>query len=144
MYTAKLGGLIPIGTVTVQDLTSAAVGLRFIATQKLIIRRLVAVIQTATVSSGGIVVKANKRPTPNSSAGQTVSSSMTIATAKAAGQKYYANLTTPLTLDVGDELAIEVTTAAAGGGAAGAAWIFASEVEESPEQIGNVSNMNAG
>ncbi len=140
MYNSKMGGIIRIGTVTVSDLTSAAVAERFIATAKVLIKRVAISIQTATVSSGGIVITPRKRPTPNSSAGQTSGSTITVPTAIAAGKVYYKDLATPITLQPGEELAFEVTTAAAGGSAAGAGWCFPCEVEEFPEVAANLTN----
>lgn len=144
MYAQKKGGFQTIGTVTVADLTSAAVNHRFIASGiKLIVRRVAIVIQTATVSSGGIVITPRKRPTPGSASGQSSGSTITVPTATPAGTVIYKDLATPLTFQPGEELAFEVTTAAAGGSAAGAGWCFPEEVEESPEQALNLTNHTA-
>ncbi len=140
MYNAKQNSLVPIGTVTVSDLTAAAIAQRYIATMKCIVKRVAIVLQTASVSNVSIVVTPRMRPTPNSSASQTSGSTITVPTAIAAGVVYYKDLAAPLVMLPGYELAFEVTTAAGGGGAAGAGWCFPCEVEESPEVAANLSN----
>lgn len=139
-YVMKQNPFMVIGTVTVSDLTSAAVAQRYIATAKVIVKRVAVSIQTATVSNVSIVITPRKRPTPNSSASQSSGSTITVPTAIAAGSVYYKDLATPLTFQPGEELAFEVTTAAGGGGAAGAGWCFPCQVEESPEVPLNLTN----
>ena len=139
-YNYKQIGFVPI-TVTVTDLTSASSQQRFLAVSDCLLKEVAINVQTATVSTGNIVVKPKKRVVPNSDVGGTDGSTVIIPTAIAAGVGYYKAQT--LSFKKGDELCFEVTTASAGGSAAGAAWCFPSEVEESPETNANDSTLVA-
>ncbi len=140
MYVAKINPLVTIGTITVADLTSAAVATRYLATGKCIVKRVAIVIQTQTLSTGGIVITPRQRPVPGANTNQVSGSTITVPSVALVGSVYYKTLATPLVMLPGHELAFEVTTQAAGGGAAGAGWCFPCEVEESPENAANLTN----
>jgi hypothetical protein len=124
------------------DLTSAAVAdLSYVIGSQVTVKRLMLVISTATVSSGNIVVAFKQYPTVGSSASAVTIGSLTIPTAIAAGKVYYKDIQ-GVVMGQGEELVCEVTTAAAGGGAAGVGY-FMVEFERDPEYVGNQSDMVA-
>lgn len=121
------------------SLTSNANIFNFLADQSLIVRRIAFEVNTATVSTGGIVITVYKRPTPGSATGQSVLGTLTIPTAVVDGTVYYKDIQGVL-FSPGQELAFDVTTAAAGGGAAGDGYAILEQVEESPEEAFNISS----
>ena len=146
MYVFRSGPFVPKFAATkgsVIDLTSAAVAdLSYVCVQPCYVSEVSLVITTAIVSTGPVVVKFYNRPTVGSAAGEVTIKAMSTGAADAAGVVRYA-LPTPQKFSVGQELAFEVTTAAAGGGAAGNA-VAGFVAYESPEVAGNNSNMKAG
>lgn len=80
-------------------------------------------VTTAIVSTGAVVITLKKRVLPNSSSGEVVIGTLSIPAGAVAGAVYYRTFDEDLaanTFRPGDELVYEVTTASAGGGAAGA------------------------
>lgn len=141
-YCEKRGGLAGMGTQGPAVLTGAGVlAHRYMAQMALKVVRVGISISTATVSTGNIVITVKKRPTVGSASGESTIGTLTIPTSIAAGKKYYKDLS-GVHVDPGEEIAFDVTTAAAGGGAAGAGVPFC-EVEEDPEYVGNQSDMVA-
>jgi hypothetical protein len=106
--------LSPLPTeVSAQSLTSVGVKQQFLCPRPANLVFVGFAISTATVSSGNIVVTVKKRN----------------------GGKYID----PSLLQVGEVIAFEVTTAAAGGGAAGAGYSIV-QVNYSPEELANNSD----
>lgn len=138
MYANKVPALTFKGSA--QSLTSNANIANYLAMAKVLVRRVSFQVTTATVSSGGIVLTFYVRPTPGSTAGQVTLGTITIPTAIAAGTVYYNDLGETGVLLPGQELACDVTTAAAGGGAAGAGYFVPQEIEEYPDMATNFSN----
>lgn len=133
MYTSGISGFRGAKISTPGSLASAAVlDDSFIAQEKMEVKQIAFLVSTATVSSGNIVVTVKKRITVNSASGEVTLGTLTIPTAIAAGKMYYKNIS-PVKLDAGEQVVFEVTTAAAGGGAAGSGYacILA---DQSPEQ----------
>ncbi|HUR99061.1 MAG TPA: hypothetical protein VMZ26_13425 [Pyrinomonadaceae bacterium] len=145
MYTDKVPAVVlkkAANKGMLVDLTAAAVAdASYVVLSRIKVSRLLFVVSTATVSSGNIVVAFKQYPTVGSSASAVTLGSLTIPTAIAAGKVYYKDIS-PAILNAGDELVCEVTTAAAGGGAAGAGF-FAVECEFCPEYVSNQSDMVA-
>lgn len=136
-YNAKQGGFGSKPTPGV--LTSATNIFTHIAIQSLIVRRLAFEITTAVVSTGNVVLTFYKRPTPGSSSGQTTIGTISIPTLAAVPNVYWKDVA-GVKFQPGEEFACDVTTASAGGGAAGAGFPVHEEVEESPEEVANFSN----
>jgi hypothetical protein len=145
MYTAssKVGSLVPVGTgvLGIEALTAAAVHGEYIAMNKVAIRRVYFCVTVATVSSADIQVAFKKRPTIGSATGETTIGTLKIPTAKAAGTVMYLDIDEDLApLLAGQSLALEVTVAAAGGGAAGQGY-YGFDLVDSPEYAANMSNL---
>jgi hypothetical protein len=142
MYLDKIGGLCPIGTLGAAVMTGTGVlAHRYVALMPIKVKRIMLKITAATVSSGNIVVAVKKRPTIGSASGEVAIGTITIPTAVAANAIYYKDVTGVVCAQ-GDEICFDVTTAAAGGGAAGTALPMI-EAEEDPEVPANNSNMVA-
>ena len=77
------------------------------------IRRWGLQLEVATSATAAVVVL-KKRPTPGSAAGEVVLSSLTLATAETAGNTVYSNDLDARILP-GEQVIVEVTTAATGG-----------------------------
>lgn len=138
MYSLELGGL-RAGAASGESLTSAAVISRFmVMVPKVTVDMIAFAIKTATVSTGNIVVAFKKRPTVGSATGESTIGSLTIPTGIAAGKVYYKNIS-PVSFEIGEELVVEVTTAAAGGGAAGDGFSLF-KASYSAEQLANISD----
>lgn len=139
-----IGKLMPgsAGSVAEQALTSTAVIAEWVCgTGRFQVKRIGFVVTTATVSSGNIVLEVNHRPTALSSSSEVQKDTLTIPGGVAAGTVYYTEVT-PFALGPGESISLEVTTAAAGGGAAGKGF-FCFEVDEDPEYKSNESEMVA-
>jgi hypothetical protein len=131
--------LSPLPTeVSAQSLTSVGVKQQFLCPRPANLVFVGFAISTATVSSGNIVVTVKKRNGVGVSAGEAVLTTITIPTGVAAG-KVYGKYIDPSLLQVGEVIAFEVTTAAAGGGAAGAGYSIV-QVNYSPEELANNSD----
>lgn len=139
MYLNRFGG--PRLISTAESLASAAVIARFMAMHQVQVKQIAFVVSTATVSSANIVVTVKRRPTVGSSSGEVTIGTLSIPTGVAAGKMYYKNVT-PVTVAQGEEIVFEVTTAAAGMGAAGAGY-SGFDAEHDPEVPANNSDMVA-
>lgn len=120
-------------------LTSAAVVQSFTVLEQCQVSQLYFAISTATVSTGDIVVAFKRRPTLGSSSGEVTIGSLTIPSGVAAGRVYYKYVD-PVVCAAGEQIVIEVTTAAAGMGAAGNGQGFFS-AQQDPETDANNSDM---
>lgn len=139
MYSELIGHLaIPSGAST-ESLGSAAVIKRHVIMLGCKVRKFMFYVSTATVSSGNIVVALKKRSAYGVTSGEVTLDTLVIPTGVAAGTIYYANLDSADLLP-GNELVVEVTTAAAGGGAAGAGFSGV-DLYHGPEEAVNVSAM---
>lgn len=137
MYNNKLPALKLLGTA--QSLTSAATIASYAAEAKLLVKRISFVVKTAAVSTGGIVITFYKRPTIFSTAGQASVGTLTIPNGALAGAVYYKDISA-VSLQPGESIAADVTTAAAGGSAAGDGYVLIQEAEENPDVVANLSN----
>lgn len=140
MYTDKKDGIFD--ATTASDLTSAAVAKRFGFMRPAVVRKCAIGITTATVSTGNIVVTIKKYPNAGSSASAETLDTITIPAAIAAGKVYLCTFPSPEKFIPGEELVFEVTTAAAGGGAAGAGTCMF-EAEDCPDYAGNNTHLVA-
>lgn len=137
-----LGQLVPAlaASVAPGSLTSAAVIAEHACIGNQVeIRRIAIAISTATVSTGNIVVTVRNRPTVGSATGQSTLATLTIPTGVAAGKVYYKDVNQSVVVP-GGSIAFEVTTAAAGGSAAGAG-VCGYIAQEDPEYAPNLSSM---
>lgn len=138
MYTSGAVGMRLCQAAEV--LTSAAVLTdNFVAMEKVEVKQVGFLITTATVSSGNIVVAVKKRVTAGSASGESTVGTLTIPGGVAAGKIYYKKIT-PVKLDLGEQIVFEVTTAAAGGGAAGAGYSLV-DYDQCPEQPADNTDM---
>jgi hypothetical protein len=120
MYTQEFIGVAINDAAALLDLTAAAVdGDARVFLSKVKVNRIAVCVTTAVVSTGAVVVAFKKRPTPGSTSGDSTIGSISIPAGTAVGKVYYKDIS-PAVLNAGDELVFQVTTAAAGGGAAGA------------------------
>jgi hypothetical protein len=126
----------PLPTVVAaQSLGSAAVVNQFLCQRPVSLVFIGFAISTQTVSSGNIVVTIKKRNGIGVSAGEVSLGTITIPTGALVG-KVYGKYIDPSVFGIGDVIAFEVTTAAAGMGAAGAGFSMI-QVNYSPEELSN-------
>jgi len=130
----------PSATADVLTATGDHAG-TFKVSRPITVLAIAATITTAVVSSGAVVVKADKRPTTGSDAsrGNGDVGVLTIPAGTAAG-KVVRSASTRINLNPGDEVVFEVTTAAAGGGAAGGAQYHVHYVPRA-ESVGNLPDV---
>lgn len=138
MYIYKQSILVP---VSLQSLASAAVINRYAVAKQCDVLRLEFPISTAVVSSGNVIVTFKQRPVIGSASGEVTLGTLSIPNGAAAGQVYYKDID-PVMCKEGQEIIAEVTTAAAGMGAAGNGQAIV-VVQEDPEVAANNSNMVA-
>lgn len=122
-------------------LTSAAVVQSFTVAEQCQVSQLLFAVSNAIVSSGSVVVTFKRRPTLNSSSGEVSIGSLTLPAGTAAGKVYY-KVVSPVVCAAGEQIVIEVTTAAAGMGAAGNGQGFFN-AQQDPETNANNSDMVA-
>jgi len=135
MYVYKHGIVQgPMGSA--QSLGSAAVIARFAPAERVQLQRIQFSVSTATVSSGNIVVTVKKYITPGSATGAVTIDTLTIPTGVTAGTVYYKDVE-PTAIAVGEEIVFEVTTASAGGGAAGAGFSLPVCIEFPQDELDN-------
>ena len=121
------------------SLTSAAVVQSFTVVEQCQVDRLYFAVSTSVVSSGNVVVTFKRRPTLNSASGEVSIGTIVIPNGTAAGKVLYKGVT-PVVCAAGEQIVIEVTTAAAGMGAAGngQGFFFA---DQDPETEANNADM---
>lgn len=85
------------------------------------------------------VVEVNRRPTPGSSSGEVLIDQITIPDGTAAGKVMYTRFA-PVQLNIGDSLAFEHVTAAAGSGTPACAGFYDVELEVDEEVEANQSD----
>lgn len=134
MYVQKNLSPMPL-VVSAQSLGSAAVINQFVCQNAVMLEFIGFLVSTATVSSGNIVVAVKKRPTVGSATGEVLIANITIPSGVAAGKRY-GKMISPVQFQLGDVISFEVTTASAGGGAAGAGYAMVG-VNFSPESLAN-------
>lgn len=139
MYVNRFKAQGPLGSA--QSLGSAADIAEFLMPEQCQVEELEFTLSTATVSTGNIVVTFYSRPVKGSATGQVSIGTLSIVTALAAGKTVYKKVT-PVTIPQGQILAVAVTTASAGGGAAGAGYSGA-KISLNPEIETNMANMVA-
>lgn len=139
-YTEKLRAVFDSTSAVV--LTSAAVIKKFAALRPMYVRKVAFAVGTTCVSSGTIVVKVKKYVVFGSAAGAVDLATLNIPATQAAGGVIYKDLASSQKLMPGEELVFEVTTAAAGGGAAGAG-VCMFDADDNPETSPNESNLIA-
>lgn len=122
-------------------LTSAAVVQSFTVLSQCQVDQLFFAISTSVVSSGNVIVAFKRRPTIGSTSGEVIIGSLTIPGGAAAGKVYYKQVS-PVVCAAGEQIVIEVTTAAAGMGAAGNGQGFF-DAEQDPETNANNPDMVA-
>jgi hypothetical protein len=139
MYSNRMPLLgAPLGSA--QSLGSATNIAKFSTFEKMDLLEIAFQVTTATVSTGNIVVTVYDRTSPGVSSGQVTIGTLTIPTAVAAGTVYYKGL--EYSVAPGHSVEFDVTTASAGGGAAGAGYCgFKSSVSSEDER--NVSTFVA-
>lgn len=141
MYLSKFNSMALAGTA--EDLTGAAVRATYNCSRAVIVRKIMFNVKTAVVSTGSVVVTVKKYILPGNSAGASTLGTITIPAGTAAGVVVYKQLSdSAAKLAVGDQLVFEVTTAAAGGGAAGDGYSMF-ELDDVPEVSANNSKMLA-
>lgn len=106
------------------------------------VSRIEFLVTTAVVSTGAAIVSVFQRPTHGSTSAQVLLGTLSIPNGATVGQCYYKEISDApafLPVQAGQELVFGVTTATAGGGAAGAGICLA-VLDESPEVALNQSN----
>lgn len=146
MYSNQLGigKLVPALAASVAPAVVTATGVKaeFASIgERVAIQRVAVVVSTAVVSSGGVVVTVKNRPTVGSATSEATITTLTIPAGTAAGKVVYKAINEAL-IAPGGSLAFDVTTAAAGGGAAGAI-VCGFIASEDPEVPANESSMIA-
>lgn len=141
MYTFKFQSLAP-STLSAQSLTSAADVLTYHVASQCQLVRAMAKVTTAVVSSGAVVVQVVRRPVNGSATGESVLATITIPAGTAQGKVVYKDVAAGTGVEAGNELIFRVSTAAAGGGAAGAMLGLVEAIED-PEVPLNQTNMLA-
>lgn len=120
-------------------LTSAAVVQNFVVTDQMQVNELFFVVSTAVVSSGNVVVTFKRRPTIGSASGEVTIGTLNIPNAAAVGKCYYKRVT-PVVCAASEQIIVEVTTAAAGMGAAGNGMGFV-RADSDPETEANNADL---
>lgn len=139
-YIHKANGLKMVGAGAADDLATAAVHTDSLAVMRQVkVSRLMALVSTAVVSTGAVTVLFKRYPTFGSAAGAVTIGTLLIPAGTAAGKVIYDDVN-PVNCYPGDQIVYEVTVAAAGGGAAGAA-VYDVELIEDPEVPANQSDM---
>lgn len=146
MYTNQLGlgQMMPAlaASVAPGSLASAAVIAEHACVgERVEVKRVALAVSTSVVSSAPVVVTVRARPVVGSSAGQVTIATLSIPGGTAAGKVVYKDLNQQA-IQPGGSLLFEVTTAAAGGGAAGAG-LCGFIAQEDPEYPVNESSMIA-
>lgn len=142
MYSVQssFGKIVPAlaASVAPGSLTSTAVIAEYaVIAERVDVQRLAVVVSTAVVSTGSVVVTVRNRPTVGSATGQSTITTLTIPAGTAAGKVVYKDIN-QANLIPGGSIAFEVTTASAGGGAAGAV-VCGMVIAEDPEDKRNES-----
>jgi hypothetical protein len=122
-----------------QSLTSAADIHTWVIPFKCVVRRVAFTVGSDTVSTGNIVVDFDRTPKSDGTR-ESAFETLTIPTGIATGTVYYADVGSNKFLYEGDLVTVQVSTAAAGGSAAGGgrAWMI---VDVVPEVAGNNTDM---
>ena len=146
MYSNQgiFGKLVPAlsGAVAPAVFTSTGVKSEYACIgERVAIQRVAVVVSTAVVSTGAVVVTVKNRPTVASATGEASITTLSIPAGTAAGKVVYKDINEAL-IAPGGSLVFEVTTAAAGGSAAGAG-VCGFIVQEDPEYAPNLSSMVA-
>lgn len=140
MYTDLVKGKLQVGAGAADDLSATGVhSYSYVFLTQCSVKKLMALVTTAVVSSGGVVVAFKKYVAYASSAGAVTLGSITIPAAAAKDKVYYKDIDA-VNFAPGDQLVFEVTTAAAGGGAAGGA-VYEVECDYDPEYVANQTKM---
>lgn len=120
-------------------LTSAAVVQSFVVCDQMQVNELFFVVSTAVVSSGNVVLTFKRRPTIGSASGEVTIGTLIIPGGAAVGKCYYKRVT-PVVCAVSEQIVVEVTTATAGGGAAGNGMGFV-RADSDPETEANNADL---
>lgn len=140
------GALIPEGTGMVgAETVSAAIAVHgsYLVMKQCRIKAIMFYITTAiAASTTAPAVRAQRRPTYNSSSGQVVLATLTLPDLTAAGKVVY-KACTPQTLYPGETLTFEHTIQAVDGSSAAGAGYYGFEIELDPEVPANQSKMLA-
>jgi hypothetical protein len=133
MYSELIGNMaLPVSGST-ESLASTAVIKRYAVGIGMNIRQVAFLVTTAPTTTAPVIVL-KKYPVAGSSAGAVSLATLTLPVGTAAGSVVYKKLDS-ITLEAGQELVMEVTTAAAAG--AGYSLI---EAYHAPEDVQNLSN----
>jgi hypothetical protein len=134
-------GTTPLGVETVS--AAVAVHGEFMVLRRCKIKRIMFIVTVAVAAnSTAPVVTFRKRPTPNSSSGQSTIGTLTLPDLTGIGKVLYKDVT-PISLAVGDSICLDHTTQAVDGSAAAGAGYYAFELEFDPEVPANESDMIA-
>lgn len=114
-----------------QSLTSAADIHTWVIPFRCTVKRIGFTVGSDTVSSGNIVVDFDRTPKSDGTR-ESAFDQLTIPTGVATGTVYYADIGSHKTLYEGDLVTVQVSTAAAGGSAAGGgrAWMLVDVIED--------------
>lgn len=140
-FTSVASSLVPVGTgvLGIEALNSAAVHGEYVCIEQCALKRIAFAVSVAVVSSGASVVAFKKRTAIGVTAGEVTLGSLSIPAGTAAGKVVVKEINEAI-LAPGEVLALEVTTAAAGGGAAGQGY-YGYVLEEDPEYVLNQANV---
>ena len=140
MYDKKKNCVLQQGSHAPVDLTAVAVQtFSHVLFANMRVTRLMARVTTAIVSTGAVELAYRRRPSYNSATGQSTLGTLSIPAGAAAGDVYYSDID-PVDCNLGDQVVVSVTAAAAGGGAAGQA-LCDFEADLDSEFASNQSNM---
>lgn len=136
--------LFPRGTAVLGieaiDATAAVHG-GYVVAKRCKIKRLMFVLQTLVVSSvTDAVVEFNRRPTINSGSGEVLLGQLTIPTGTSIGTTIFLDID-PVTLEVGDELSLELAVQGVDASAVAGDGFYMFELEEDAENAKNEDNM---
>lgn len=141
MYDARSAKRIMVAAGSAVSLTGtglAAQDVVYIEPSR--IWRLVAYVTTTVVSTAKVQVQCLYRPVKGSSSGQVIVGTIFIGATAAVDSAWYVDIT-PYNLPAGSQVVFNVSVAAAGGGAAGAAIVDIVE-DFDPEAVANESKFN--
>ena len=140
-FTSVASSLVPVGTgvLGVESLASAAVHGEYVCVEQCALKRLAFALSVSVVSTGACVVAFKKRTAIGVTANEVTLGTLTIPATATAGKVVVKEINEAV-LAPGEVLALEVTTAAAGGGAAGSGY-YGYVLEEDPEYVLNQANV---
>jgi len=135
MYLNKIRTVSPLAAGEI-DLASTGVVQYFVLSDSAKVTRCIAMVSTALVSTGAVVLSFYQRPTHGSTSGEVLIATLTVPAATAVGSSLYKDVA-GVTVQAGQEVVVKVVTAATTSGKC----ILNFVGDEAPEIAANLSKL---